>query len=247
MSKLAVAGATGVIGKVIVQKAEEAGHDVVKLCRAEGVDLLENDGLAETLQGVDAVIDASQVGDPMADDPITPIVRAAQNLISACATYEVKRLVMLSINGVEKPELQEFPFYKARFEQEELVRNADFSTTVVRSAQWFEFALNPAASEVTDSEVKAQNWAIQPAAMDSVAQFLVEAAEGRHGEGTVVVAGSERLTLPELTERYLSATDDSREVTTVDAVLPALADGSLHAPDDAVILEPSLDEWLKKQ
>lgn len=247
MSKIAVAGATGAIGKIIVEKAESAGHSVVRMCRSESVDLLEGRGLHEALAGVDAIIDVSQVGNPIAEDPISPILTAAGNLIEAAEQAGVGRLVMLSINGVEKPELQDFPFYKARFEQEELVHQAKLDTNVVRSVQWFEFVLNPAASEVTDAEVKAQNWAIQPAAMDAVAGFLVEVAEGRHGNGLITVAGGERLTLPELTERYLEATGDSRKVSTVEALLPALADGSLHAPGDAIILDPTLEQWLKEQ
>lgn len=247
MLKIAVAGATGAMGKVIVEKAEAAGHDVVKICRAEGVDLLAGEGILEQLDGVDAVIDASQVGDPTSNDPITPILDAAKNLIDAGEKAGVHRLVMLSINGVEKPQLQEFPFYKARFEQEQLVEQAELETVIVRSVQWYEFVLNPAGSEVSDDEVKAQNWAIQPAPMDAVATFLVEAAEGKHGKGLITVAGGERLTLPELTQRYLEATGDSRKVITVDAVLPALADGSLYAPGDALILEPTLEEWLQEQ
>lgn len=73
MMKIAVAGATDAIGKVIVEKAREAGHDVVEMSRAQGVDLLEGTGIEEALAGVDTVIDASQVGNPMAEDPVIPI------------------------------------------------------------------------------------------------------------------------------------------------------------------------------
>lgn len=249
MLKIAVAGATGAMGEKIVERAEATGHTVVKMSRSEGVDLLEGTGVVEALEGVDAIIDASQVGDPTAKDVVSPILQGAQNLLDAAKKQNVHRLVMLSINGVEKPELQEFPFYKARFEQERLFEDArkDVEICIVRSVQWYEFVLNPAASEVSDAEVKVQDWAIQPAPMDAVAAYMVEAAEGKYGEGLCVVAGGERLTLPELTERYLEAIGDSRKVTTVDAVLPALADGSLYAPGNATVLEPTLEEWLKQQ
>ena len=244
MMKIAVAGATGAIGKVIVEKAREAGHDVVEMSRAQGVELLEGTGIEEALAGVDAVIDASQVGNPMAEDPITPILRGTKNLLDAAQAQNVHRVVMLSINGVEKPQLQEFPFYETRFEQEELVLKANHNNVVVRSVQWFEFALNPAGCEESASEVKVQNWDIQPAAMDSVAQFMVEAAEGKHGEGLLTVAGGDRLSLPELTQRVMDSRGDTRTVVTVDPVLPALGDGSLHAPGNAHILKPTLQQWL---
>lgn len=118
---------------------------------------------------------------------------------------------------------------------------------MVRSAQWFEFVLNPAGTEEADHEVRVQNWDIQPVATRSVARFLVEAAEGEHGEGVVTVAGAERITLPQLTEKVLAVRDDSRKVVTVDPALEGLGDGSLHAPADAVILEPNIEQWVREQ
>jgi hypothetical protein len=36
-------------------------------------------------------------------------------------------------------------------------------------------------------------------------------------------------------------------VVTVDPALEGLGDGSLHAPADAVILEPSIEQWVREQ
>ena len=59
--------------------------------------------------------------------------------------------------------------------------------------------------------------------------------------------GAERITLPQLTEKVLAARDDSRKVVTVDPALEGLGDGSLHAPADAVILEPNIEQWVREQ
>lgn len=244
MPVIAVAGASGAIGTLIVRAAEEGGHEVVALDRAHGCDLLEGRGLVEKLRGADAVIDASQVAAPDHDEPTGPILEAARNLARAAEEAGVGRLVMLSINGVQDEGLRAFPFYAARFAQEQAVADASIPHTVVRSAQWFEFALNPAAATEHPDAVEVQDWAIQPLAAKTVGEFLVAAALGEHGDGVVTIAGRERFRLPELTARVLAHRGDERPVRTVDAPLPGLADGSLYAPEDALLLGPSLQEWL---
>lgn len=245
--RLAIAGASGAIGSLTRRAALEAGADVVELDRSHGVDLLTGEGLDQALDGVQAVIDVSQVAAPDHESPTEPTLRAAGNLLDAARGAGVQRVVMLSINGVQDPGLQQFPFYAARAAQEQEVAESGLEHVVLRSAQWFEFGLNPAAVTEHDDEVLAQDWAIQPLAAASVARFLVEAARGEHGQGVVTIAGPERMRLPELTERTLRARKDTRPVRTVDAVLPGLADDTLYAPEDATILGPDLDQWLASQ
>ena len=55
--KIAVAGATGRVGRHVVEVLEAAGHDVVAMSRASGVDVVSGMGLAEALAGVECVID----------------------------------------------------------------------------------------------------------------------------------------------------------------------------------------------
>lgn len=244
MNRIAIAGATGSIGKLIVEEAEKKDLDVVALSRSTGADLLTGEGLREKLTGVDAVIDASQVGDPTADDPVSPILRGAQNLLDAAGSANVGRLVMLSINGVQDAGLQNFPFYDARARQEKLVLDSRLTSTIVRSSQWFEFALNPAAVSVADHEVTSQDWYIQPAAAASVARYLVEAALGEHGDGVVTVCGPDAMRLPALTEAVLAHRDDARPVEIQEPPLVGLGDGTLLAPAGADLVGPTLDQWL---
>ena len=60
---------------------------------------------------------------------------------------------MLSIYGVQDARLRQYPFYNARYEQELVTLAApnDYGVegVVVRSVQWFEFALNPAGAKET--------------------------------------------------------------------------------------------------
>ena len=55
-TKIAVAGATGRVGRHLVEALEGDGHDVVAMSRSSGVDVVTGDGLAEALSGVECVL-----------------------------------------------------------------------------------------------------------------------------------------------------------------------------------------------
>lgn len=57
--RIAVAGATGRVGRHVVNVLEAQGHDVVAISRSNGVDVITGDDLAEALAGVTTVIDAA--------------------------------------------------------------------------------------------------------------------------------------------------------------------------------------------
>ncbi len=59
MARIAVAGATGRVGRHVVEVLEAGGHDVVAISRKHGVDVITGDGLAAALDGVECVIDAA--------------------------------------------------------------------------------------------------------------------------------------------------------------------------------------------
>jgi nucleoside-diphosphate-sugar epimerase len=57
--KIAVAGATGRVGRHVVDVLEAAGHDVVRISRSSGVDVITREGLAEALVAVETIIDTA--------------------------------------------------------------------------------------------------------------------------------------------------------------------------------------------
>ncbi|MFC5819203.1 SDR family oxidoreductase [Nonomuraea harbinensis] len=60
ITTFAVAGATGRLGRHVVDVLTERGHQVVPMSRATGVDVITGQGLAEALTGVDVIIGADQ-------------------------------------------------------------------------------------------------------------------------------------------------------------------------------------------
>src|SRR6201989_1802245 len=76
MARIAVAGATGRVGRHVVDVLNEGGHDVVAISRSNGVDVITGEGLAAALEGVEVVIDTS-TGPSAEQGPATEFFLAA--------------------------------------------------------------------------------------------------------------------------------------------------------------------------
>src|SRR5580700_7791799 len=102
MARIAVAGATGRVGRHVVDVLAAGGHDVVAISRATGVDVITGDGLAAALDGVDAIIDTAT--SPSAEQgPATEFfITSARNLHEAGSRAGVRRLVVVSIIGTDR-------------------------------------------------------------------------------------------------------------------------------------------------
>ena len=100
--KVAVAGATGRVGRHIVEVLESRGHHAVRISRSEGVDVISGEGLDAALAGVEAVIDAATGPSPDKDESIAFFTTAARNLHDAGERAGVQRLVTVSIIGIDE-------------------------------------------------------------------------------------------------------------------------------------------------
>jgi uncharacterized protein YbjT (DUF2867 family) len=82
----------------------------------------------------------------------------------------------------------------------------------VRSTQFFEFLNGIAQSSTVGQTVRLSPALLQPIASDDVAAALADATLGAPVNGTIEIAGPERLPLDELARRHLSANQDPRQV-----------------------------------
>jgi NmrA-like family len=80
---IAVAGATGRVGRHVVDVLTTGGHDVVAMSRSSGVDVVTGEGLAEALAGVECVIDVATGPSPAQEAATTYFTTAARNLHAA--------------------------------------------------------------------------------------------------------------------------------------------------------------------
>src|SRR5262245_49940545 len=100
--KIAVAGATGRVGRHVVDILEGRGHDVVRMSRATGVDVITGEGLADALEGAECVIDVSTGSSPEQDAATEFFTTASRNLQEMGQQAGVERIVVVSIVGIDK-------------------------------------------------------------------------------------------------------------------------------------------------
>jgi dTDP-4-dehydrorhamnose reductase len=172
------------------------------------------------------------------------ITAATHNLVGACASHGIERLVVSTMAGIEDPVFDGLAYCTGKRAAERIVLDSPVSTTIIKSPLWHECATNPAAVVFNDHEVLVEDWLIQPIAADTVADVLVEAALSQTRVPRTIT-GPQRVRLPELVAKLLARRGDGRRIRTVAPALTALAHGALLARDHAVALGPDVDTWLQ--
>ena len=190
--RIAVAGGTGLVGRMIVDDARARRDEVVVLARSAGVDLVSGHGLAEALVGVEAVIDTSNVTTTRRSVSVAFFETATTHLVDAAARAGVRHLVVLSIVGIDRCD---FGYYLGKRRQEQIALGGSVPTTVLRAAQFHEFAgqlLDRSPLPVVPQMLS------QPVAASEVASHLVDLAHGEALGSAPELAGPEERQMVDL-------------------------------------------------
>ncbi len=132
--KIAVAGATGRAGRPVVDVLEGRGYEVIAMSRSTGVDVVTGKGLAETLVGVECVIDVTSGPDEQ-EGATAFFTAAARNLNEAGRKAGVRRLVVLSIIGIDR---FTHGYNAAKRAHERAVLSGSIPAAILRAAQFHE-------------------------------------------------------------------------------------------------------------
>jgi uncharacterized protein YbjT (DUF2867 family) len=245
--KIVVIGGTGLIGTKLVNKLRQSGHEVVAASPASGVNTITGEGLAEALGGAQVVVDVAN--SPSWEDKavLEFFETSGRNLLAAEAAAGVGHHVALSVVGTDR--LLENGYFRAKMAQENLIKASKIAYTIVRSTQFFEFVSGIAQSGTVGQTVHLSPALVQPIASDDVAAAMADVTLGAPVNGTIEIAGPERVRLDELVGRFLSATQDPREVVTdVHARYfgVELNDQSLTPGDNPRIAPTRFEDWLSR-
>jgi uncharacterized protein YbjT (DUF2867 family) len=208
--KIVVIGGTGLIGSRVVKKLTAQGHEALPATPGTGFDATTGRGVAEALEGASVVVDVSNAPSFDAAVALAFFESSGRTLARAEQQAGVRHHVALSVVGTEH--LQDMGYFRAKLAQERLIEASGIPYTIVRATQFFEFLRSIAASGTTDDRVRLPNASFQPVAADDVAAAVAAAALGSPVNGTIEIAGPERLPLSEFVARYLRDTNDPREV-----------------------------------
>ncbi|MGH2908741.1 MAG: SDR family oxidoreductase, partial [Solirubrobacteraceae bacterium] len=169
--RIAVAGGTGTVGRHAVTAAEANGHDVRVLSRSRGVDARSGEGLADALDGVDAIIDATK-SESLDEGPAAEFFRTvAGNLAREGAARGVGHIVTLSIVGIDNVP---FGVNGAQLAREQVARDGAVPSTIMRATQFHEFPAQMIVASRQGDRARLFDVQVQTVAARTVGQVLVE-------------------------------------------------------------------------
>ena len=183
---------------------------MVAASRGTGVDAVTGEGLADALSGAAVVVDVSNA--PSFEDAAVMqfFKTSTHNLLACEVAAGVGHHVALSIVGTER--LLHNGYFRAKFAQEQLIRESSIPYSIVQATQFFEFLRSIGDAATHGNAVRVHVVLIQPIAADDVANAVAKIATGTPLNGTVEVGGPEQFYLDGLILRYLGARHDPREV-----------------------------------
>ena len=249
MTKIAVTGATGRLGSPLVEILESQGHEVVQIARSKGVDVITGEGLADALDGVDAIVDAATGPSPDEQEATEFFTTSARNLQEAGAAAGVKRTVLVSIIGIDKFTTG---YNAAKLAQEQAWLAGPIPTRIVRAAQFHEFVEQLVDWGRQGEVAYLPTMNTQVVAARSVAEVLAELAtlpDSAPATGpTLEVAGPRAERLVELARTLVAHRGESLRVEESTEFFPESelydSDAPLPGPD-AKLAGPTYEEWLK--
>jgi uncharacterized protein YbjT (DUF2867 family) len=249
-TKFAVAGATGRVGRHVVDILESRGYDVVPISRSQGVDVVTGEGLDQALAGVDTIIDVATGPSPDQQAATEFFTTATRNLQTAGERAGVRRLVLVSIIGIDA-----FTggYNAAKVAHEQAALAGPIPARIVRAAQFHEFVEElmkwgtqgdvSYVWKMRTQLVSARTVAEELVALATAADPEFEAAE------TTEIAGPREERLAEAARRLAARRGENLRVEEAptdpsDPDSERYANGAALPGPGAKLAGPTFDEWL---
>ena len=248
-SRIAVAGATGRLGRHVVDVLTARGHDVVPISRSSGVDVVTGDGLRAALKDVDVIIDASSTPSPDKLEATEYFTTASRNLHEAGSEAGVRRLVVVSIIGIDGSTAG---YNAAKLAHEKEALAGPIPTYVVRAAQFHEFVAQMLDWGTQGDVAYVPKMRTQLVAARAVAEKLVEIATAPEPDGDhrpfPEIAGPRAETLADAARRLVARRGTTLRIEEVsdpaDPQRDLFEDGGLLPGPHATLAGPTYADWL---
>lgn len=250
---IAVIGGTGHVGALVVAELAARGDTVRVVSRSapkadalgggkvehRRADLSTGEGLAEALEGADAVVNA--VGDPRGRTEI--LVEGTRRVLAAEARAGVGHHVAISIVGTDRSQIG---FHKATAAQERVVIDGPVPWTIVRATQFHTLVDQLFSTTAKARLLPRSSGRVQPIDPAVVARWLADAVHGGPAGRLPDIGGPEVLTLSQLARIWARSAGGfylPLPIPGVGAAGRALRDGVLTDPA-AAVEGPTFAQWL---
>jgi uncharacterized protein YbjT (DUF2867 family) len=245
--RIAIAGATGLIGSQLTALARTEGHEVVEIARETGFDLLSGDtaALEAALAGAGAVVDVTSTGGLLSDpETLDFFTGVARNLGHAATAAGVARTVTLSIVGVHKS--PDYGYYVAKLAQEQAAREAHAGALVLRATQFHDFARQMVEWNRDGDVTRVIDVPTQPVDTAEIVRVLLDQATGALPHDAEL-AGPRPERLVDLAGRYAAHVGSDVRVVPVDGPASIMAGAMLPEGDDVLLRGIDWGTWLAAQ
>jgi uncharacterized protein YbjT (DUF2867 family) len=251
--RIAVTGATGRVGSHLVEILTRRGHEVIPIARSVGVDVVTGEGLDEALAGAETIIDTATGPSPDQESATEFFTASARNLQRAGAQAGAKRIVVVSIIGIDK---FKSGYNAAKMAQERALLEGPLPVRIVRAAQFHEFVEPLVGWTISDGVAHVPEMQTQLVAARVVAEALADAAEEPEIENGRIteVAGPRAERLADVAAALLARRGESVEVREDresvlapgpdDPDAEAYAEGAALPNPGAKLAGPTFEEWL---
>lgn len=213
MKTVLVTGATGTLGRCVVESLEERGQRIRAFMRSDDGTGGESDnrpgtvrgnlatgrGVAEAAKGVDAIVHCATAFE--ADNASD--LAGARNLIDAAHAGGVPHLVYISIVGIDG---SQFSYFQGKREIESMIEQSGLASTILRTTQFHDFVLRMIDSCRDDAQrriVIPAGLSFQTIEAREVGDALAELALGPPAGRVPEMAGPAVQTLEAMTADYI--------------------------------------------
>src|ERR671918_251086 len=246
--RIAVAGATGRVGRHTVEVLEAAGHDVVPMSRSSGVDVVTGEGLSEALAGVDSIVDAASWPSSEQGPATEFFIAAARSLQEVGERAGVRRIVVVSIIGADRFTTG---YIASKIPHERAMQEGPIPVRILRAAQFHEFVPLFLEWGRQGDVIYVPEMRTQLVAARTVAEALAELVNGAApaADGAIPeIAGPREERLADVAKLVAARRGDSVRIEVVsdpnDPEMALYASGGLLPGPGAVLAGPTFEEWL---
>ena len=213
--RVAVTGASGFVGRRLVERLEAGGHEVVRVSRRTGFDLASIDAAAlrEALEGCDSVIHCAGINREIGSQTYDAVhIRGTQALVDAARDSGVARFALLSFLRArfDGPSA----YHRSKWAAETIVRRSGIPFVVLKASM-----IHGRGDHLLDHTSRAlytfpvfalvgmRERPVRPVALDDVVRLLEAAALGdeRLLDRTFAVVGPEQLSFGDAVRRIATA------------------------------------------